>query len=43
MQKKTRGLKQLPTVVMRLETILAARRAGQYPNGVVDFMAQIES
>ncbi|MGQ0602561.1 MAG: hypothetical protein ACT4QE_12810 [Anaerolineales bacterium] len=43
MQKKTRGLKQLPAVVMQLETILADRRAGQYPNGVEDYMARIES
>ncbi len=32
MQKKTRGLKQLPAVVTRLETLLAERRAGKPVN-----------
>jgi hypothetical protein len=40
MQKKTRGLQQLPAVVMQLETLLAERRAGQYPSGVLDYVSR---
>jgi hypothetical protein len=41
MEKKTRGLKQLPAVVARLEPILANRRAGQYPAGLADYASQL--
>jgi len=41
MEKKTRGLKNLPTVVMTLESILADRRAGKYA-GVADFLPQLK-
>jgi len=41
MEKKTRGLKNLPTVVMALESILADRRAGKYA-GVADFLPQLK-
>jgi len=41
MEKKTRGLKQLPAVVARLEPILADRRAGQYPAGLADYASQL--
>lgn len=39
MQKKTRGLKLLPVVVMELEGILAQRRAAQSVGGVADYVS----
>ncbi|MBL8055120.1 MAG: hypothetical protein JNK29_00410 [Anaerolineales bacterium] len=38
MEKKARGLKTLPAAVAALEPILAARRAGQYPAGLADYL-----
>lgn len=43
MEKKTRGLKQLPAVVASLENILAERRAGNYPHGISDYVHQFSS
>jgi len=40
MEKKTRGLKNLPAVVAALETVLADRRAGKYA-GFVDYLPQL--
>ncbi len=40
MEKKTRGLKNLPVVVAALEPILADRRAGKYA-GLGDYVAQL--
>lgn len=42
MQKRTRGLNQLPATVAALEAILADRRAGRYPAGVAEYAAQLE-
>jgi hypothetical protein len=43
MQKKTRGLKQLPAVVLQLETLLADRRAGRQAASLADYALQIET
>jgi len=40
MEKKTRGLKNLPAVVAALETVLADRRAGKY-GGFADYLPQL--
>lgn len=40
MEKKTRGLKNLPTVVAALEAVLADRRAGKY-GGFADYLPQL--
>ncbi len=40
MEKKTRGLKNLPAVVAALETVLGGRRAGKY-GGFADYLPQL--
>ena len=41
MEKKTRGLKNLPAVVAALEPLLADRRAGKYA-GIADYIEKLQ-
>lgn len=43
MEKKARGLKTLPAAVAALEPVLTARRAGQYPGGLRDYLGILVS